>query len=258
MSERIDDFGNGFWHIRGEYRAGGLVNLGTHCALVRLADGNFVFLDSYTLPDPILREVEALTDGGAKIRAIVNVHPFHTLHCEWMYSAFPQATLYGTARHKRKFPDLPWHEVLCEDDALADEFDGELDFKVPDGVNLVCDDPNVHFGSVLAYHRASRTIFVDDTLSLLNAPFPLSLLPMTGRLDFHPGLAKALQDDPQAVPQFREWVMRLGTEWHDARRVAMAHNSVLDLPTADFPERLGEALGRAEPVLAKHQARIGG
>ena len=85
--------------LRGSLRLGGIVDIGTQCALVRLASGNFVFLDSYPLTDAIRAQVDALTDGGTKVEAILNLHPFHTLHCEWMHSAFPQAKLYGTARH---------------------------------------------------------------------------------------------------------------------------------------------------------------
>ena len=91
MSDRLIDLGNGFWTVRGSLRIGGVFDVGTQCSLVRLANGNFVFLDSYTLTDAIRAEVDALTDGGARVEAIINVHPFHTLHCEWMHRAFPQA-----------------------------------------------------------------------------------------------------------------------------------------------------------------------
>ena len=126
MSDRLIDLGNGFWTVRGSLRIGGVFDVGTQCSLVRLANGNFVFLDSYTLTDAIRAEVDALTDGGARVEAIINVHPFHTLHCEWMHRAFPQAKLYGTARHLEHLPDLPWESLRCEDDGLAQRYADDL------------------------------------------------------------------------------------------------------------------------------------
>lgn len=258
MTERITNFGNGFCHIRGTHRLGGLVDVGTHCSLVKLGDGGFVFLDSYTLAGEIYSEVMRLTNGGTEVRAILNLHPYHTVHCEWMHRTFPHAKLYGTLRHRHKLPELPWEQVLCEDAALAERFGGDLHFSVPRGVDLVCEKESVHFGSVLAYHPVSGTIHVDDTLSYVRllGPFDVLPAPMLGHLAFHPALSGALKRDAGAVDAFIDWVYDLGIAWHDARRVAAAHNSVLDL-RGDFPEQLGEALGRVQPVLERHRRRYG-
>ena len=35
--------------------------------------------------------------------------------CEWAHQTFPDAKLYGTARHKQKFPNLPWESGLMEE-----------------------------------------------------------------------------------------------------------------------------------------------
>ncbi|QPC97866.1 hypothetical protein [Qipengyuania soli] len=257
MSDTLVRLADNFWSVRGEFRIGGILDVGTQCALVRLADGDFVFLDSYTLTDPIRDEIDALTDGGAKVKAILNLHPFHTVHCEWMHAAYPQAALYGTARHLAKFPQLPWQETKCEDAALAERFGADFDFSVPQGVPLVCDDESVHFSSVLALHRESGTIHVDDTFNHLKKGFPLSLLPITGRLGFHPTLAKALEKRAGAADDFREWAIDLGIRWSDARRIAAAHNAVLEISSGSFPDLVGEALGRVKPVLDKHRAQFG-
>ncbi|MEC7162212.1 MAG: hypothetical protein VXW57_10435, partial [Pseudomonadota bacterium] len=222
MSDRLIDLGNGFWTVRGSLRIGGVFDVGTQCSLVRLANGNFVFLDSYTLTDAIRAEVDALTDGGARVEAIINVHPFHTLHCEWMHRAFPQAKLYGTARHLEHLPDLPWESLRCEDDALAQRYADDFAFSVPRGVVLVSDDESVHFSSVLMLHRASGTLHVDDTFVYLRKGFPLNLLPFTGRLGFHPTLAKALEPRAGAADAFRDWAIGLGVDWADTRRIAAA------------------------------------
>ena len=235
--------------MRGSLRIGGVFDVGTQCSLVRLANGNFVFLDSYTLTDAIRAEVDALTDGGARVEAIINVHPFHTLHCEWMHRAFPQAKLYGTARHLEHLPDLPWESLRCEDDALAQRSADDFAFSIPRGVVLVSDDESVHFSSVLMLHRASATLHVDDTFVYLRKGFPLNLLPFTGRLGFHPTLAKALEPRAGAADAFRDWAIGLGVDWADTRRIAAAHNAVLELDAKQLPDLIGAALGRVKPVL---------
>lgn len=257
MSDRLIDLGNGFCTVRGSLRIGGVFDVGTQCSLVRLANGNFVFLDSYTLTDAIRAEVDALTDGGARVEAIINVHPFHTLHCEWMHQAFPQAKLYGTARHLEHLPDLPWESLRCEDDALAQRYADDFAFSVPRGVVLVSDDESVHFSSVLMLHRASGTLHVDDTFVYLRKGFPLNLLPFTGRLGFHPTLAKALEPRAGAADAFRDWAIGLGVDWADTRRIAAAHNAVLEFDAKQLPDLIGAALGRVKPVLDAHREQYG-
>lgn len=254
MTDRLVELGDGFWSVRGSLRIGGLFDVGTQCSLVRLASGRFVFLDSYTLNDEICAQMDAVTDGGAKVEAVLNLHPFHTLHCEWMHEAFPQAKLYGTARHLDHLPHLPWESLRCEQEAMAERYAQDFAFSVPRGVSLVSDDDGVHFSSVLALHRASGTIHVDDTFVYLRKGFPLSLLPFTGRLGFHPTLAKALEPRAGAADAFRQWAIELGVDWADARRIAAAHNAVLDLELNQLPDLIGEALGRVKPVLDAHRA----
>ena len=254
MPETMTRLADGFWRITGEVRVGGLLDIGTQCSLVRRDDGRFVFLDSYTLPAPVRQQVDALTDEGRKLDAIINLHPFHTLHCEWMHRTYPDATLYGTTRHHEKLPGLPWHATRCEEPALAEKFGDTFAFSQPKGMPLVCEDESVHFSSILALHRASGTIHVDDTLVYLDKGFPLSALPMTGRLSFHPTLDKALTPEAGAADEFRAWAMELGIDWADARRVAAAHNAVRELGEEEFPTLIGEALGRVKPVLDRHRA----
>ena len=257
MSDRLVRLADDFYSVRGDFRIGGVLNLGTQAALVRLADGEYVFLDSYTLPSQVRSQIDAMTERGSKVKAILNLHPFHTLHCEWMHKTYPDAALYGTARHIEKFPDLPWQDTKCEDAALAETFGRDFGFSVPKGVPLVCDDESVHFSSVLALHKASGTIHVDDTFVYLEKGFPLSLLPMTGRLGFHPTLEKALEKRAGAADEFRQWAIDLGVEWAGAKRIAAAHNAVLELEDGEFPDLVGAALGRVKPVLDAHRERYG-
>lgn len=44
MSEHVHDLGSGFWNIRGEFRLGGVINIGTQCSLVQLIGVRQVYL----------------------------------------------------------------------------------------------------------------------------------------------------------------------------------------------------------------------
>ena len=71
LPKDVVDVGDGFWNIRGSFKVGGLVDVRTHCSLVRLASGKFVFLDAYALPDEVKAWVDAQTDGGKAVEAIL-------------------------------------------------------------------------------------------------------------------------------------------------------------------------------------------
>ncbi|WP_037498382.1 hypothetical protein [Sphingomonas jaspsi] len=252
-AKKLVDFGNGFWNLRGDFRIGGVLNVGTHASLVALPGGRFVWLDSYTLEGEALSEAMRLTDGGKAVEAILNLHPFHTLHCEWARKTFPGAKLYGSERHKRKFPGLNWEEPNVEDPRVAELYAEVLEFSLPRGVDYISANEKVHFSSLLAFHKPSRTIHVDDTLSYLAFPFPVSLVKKDSGLFFHPTLAKALERQASASDDFRGWARELGARWSDAARVCVAHDGIVPLPDADFERRVQRALEKVEPVLTRHE-----
>lgn len=80
MREKNIDLGNGFYNIRGNFRIGGILDIGTQCSLIRLDNQRYIFLDSYTLTGDIKAQVMAMTNNGTQVEAILNVHPFHTAH----------------------------------------------------------------------------------------------------------------------------------------------------------------------------------
>lgn len=254
MSDRMIDLGNGFWNIRGTLRIGGVVNVGTHCSLVRLGTGDFVFLDSYGFGDDIARQVMALTDGGSLVRAILNLHPFHTIHCEAMHRMFPQADLFGSDRHHRKWPGLPWQPQAVESAEVAARFP-DLRFSLPDGVDYICQNERVHAGSLLAFHPASETLHVDDTLNVLPIPGWLRRLLRQPRLAFHPTLGQALQDRPGAAQAFRAWAMRIADDWRDIRTICAAHSATLAITPGSFPGHVARALAKVEPTLERFEAK---
>lgn len=254
------EVGLGYWSIRGKFRVAGLLNVGTQAALVALADGRFVMLDSYTLPPAVLAEVERLTGGPDRVAAILNLHPFHTLHCRAMHAQFPSAALFGTARHKQRFSDLPWEPLATEEPTLWPAFGPDLDFTVPRGVAFIPENEALHFASVLAYHRPSGTIHVDDTFNALPPGRIGRALGRRTRISFHVTLPRVLEPRPDAVAEFRAWAERLADDWGDARHLCAAHNAVLDagrLGFDSFGPAMRDALARVEPKLTAHARKHG-
>jgi hypothetical protein len=258
MEDGIRNIAEGFWNIRGSFKVGGLIDVGTHVSLVRLSSGRFVFLDSYSLDEATERAVLALTDEGRAIEAILNVHPFHTVHVRKMHAHFPNAKLYGTARHVSKLPELPWERLRTEDAALHAIFEEDLDFSVPRGVDFISDNENVHFSSVLVLHRASNTIHVDDTLMYVRLPKPAQLLGFDDLFRFHPTLRLALQRRPGAAQEFRDWANDLAERWRDADNLCAAHTAVLTAADHGGPpihRRVLRALEKAERTLKSHERK---
>jgi len=258
MANNVIHVAGGFWNIRGSYRIGGVLDVGTQVSLVRRTNGRFVFLDSYTLTGRASREVDDLTGGGENVEAILNLHPFHTLHVRRMHELFPRARLYGTARHLERFPELPWQEARTEDAALHAEFADDFEFSVPRGVDFISANEQVHFSSVLALHRASATIHSDDTLMYVVLPALLRLFGLSNAVSFHPTLAKALQKRPGAAREFRDWARGLIEDWRDAENLCAAHTAALlakDNSGDSIHDRLLRALEKVEGTLRSHERK---
>lgn len=251
---------DGFWNIRGSFKVGGLVDVGTHVSLVRRASGKFLFLDSYTLGDSVDREVRALTNGGREVEAILNVHPFHTVHVQRMHERFPGAKLYGTARHLARYPELPWEAARTEDAELHAMFAEDFDFSVPRGVDFISKNENVHFSSVLVKHRASKTIHVDDTVMYVRLPKVARVLGHADLTRFHPTLSQALEKRAGAAADFRRWAQELADTWREAQNLCAAHTAALLAAKNRGPsirERLLHALEKTEGTLRSHEKKHG-
>jgi hypothetical protein len=249
MTRKIIQTSDDFWNIRGSYKILGLIDLGTQASLVRLQSGKFVLLDSYTLTGEPKKLVMELTDNGEAVEAILNLHPFHTLHCANMHRDFPAARLFGTARHVERLPELPWESLRTEDVELQQEYSDDFEFSIPRGVEFISDNEKVHFSSVLAYHPSSLTIHVDDTFVYARK-----------RLSFHPTLAKVLEKRAGAVAEFREWAETLATEWGQAENLCAAHISALTanrLGGTSMGERILKALDGVSGKLDAHERKYG-
>jgi hypothetical protein len=249
MADEWVEVGEGFWNVRGSFKVAGVFEAGTQMSVVRLASGKFVLLDSYTTDAATTEQLLALTNGGETLAAILNLHPFHTLHVANLAARFPKAKLYGTARHVARFPHLSWEATRTESAEMNDLFRNDLRFSVPRGVDFVPQNERLHFGSVLAFHPASGTLHVDDTLTWMD-------LPLVGGLRFHPSLSRVLQPRPGAVAEFRTWLDELSVLFTQVTRVCTAHMKRLPPSDGELSQRLEQAIARIEKVLREHERRF--
>lgn len=246
MAHAMIDLGQGFWNIRGAFRIGGLIDVGTHCSLLQLDIDRFIFLDSYELSGEVREQVMALTRQGQAVEAILNLHPFHTLHCEAMARDFPQATLYGSARHQQQLPQLPWSPDRVESDAVAARYP-ELELSLTQGIDYISTKPGVHAGSLLAYHPASKSLHVDDTFA---APPQGGLLEkFLPEIFISPATRWALKPEASAAAIYCDWVTHLANQWQDTQNFCAAHSDLVQFKAGEFKPALLAALERARPKL---------
>ena len=79
MSEQILKVSEGFWEMRGDFKIGGVINIGTQSSLVRRGSGKFVLLAAYTLRGTTKEQVDAYTNDGADIGGTFTVPAFGVL-----------------------------------------------------------------------------------------------------------------------------------------------------------------------------------
>ncbi len=258
-SSRIVQVGEGFWNLRGSLRVLGVLPVGTQASLVRRKNGKYLLLDACRLEPEMRSFLDRETSSGDAIEAVLHLHPFHTLFVRPLHEAYPQAKLYGTARHRERAPDLPWQPERTDQPALHELFADDLDFSVPRGVELIPASEHLHFSSVLAFHSLSRTLHVDDTLNYVRLPSVLRAL-KEDVLDLHPSLAKVLERRPGAAADFRAWGRALCQRLATIDNLCAAHVSVLlgrEYQGPPLAERVERVLRAAEPKLAAHERRFG-
>lgn len=251
MADRIVRISDDFWNIRGSFKLAGFIDLGTQSSLVRLQSGGFVLLDAYTLQGDVKRAVLDHTRGGRDIEAVLHLHPFHTLHVEPLAQLLPHAVHYGSARHRAKAPSVRWSSDSIESEAVQARFADDFELTVPRGVDFISKNESLHFSSVLALHKTSRTLHVDDTLTW-------STLPFIGGLGFHPTLARVLERRRGAAEDFRQWGRELVETCRSVDHLVTAHMRALPPSPKGSPtlaERVDTALAGVEKTLDKHERR---
>ena len=257
VTDKIIKIADDFWNIRGEFRVFGLLNIGTQASLVKLGNGKFVLLDAYTFQDDIKHQVDLLTNNGANIEAIINLHPFHTLHVGKTHENYPHAKLYGTQRHVDKYPNLPWQDALTNSSEFAAIYAGDFEFSVPRGVDFIASNEHLHFSSVLAYHKPSKTLHVDDTLMYLKLPGLLGALKKP-EVTFHMTLSKTLERRKGACDDFRLWVAEIAEQWQDAEALCAAHSHTLIVKhkNPSIAAMIMTALEKEEQTLRRHEKKF--
>ncbi len=245
MTDEIYDLGQGFWSIRGSFIKNGIMDIGVQSALIKLSSGRFIFLDSYTLTGEVRQQVMALTNDGRDVEAVLNVHPFHTIYCAQMAKDFPQAIFYGSSRHHAKVPDVSWSEDLVESDAVTTRYT-ELEFSLPKGIYYISPNENVHASSLLVYHPASQSLYIDDTFEIPPSKLFHAVQPSLG---LHPTTKQALIDEATASEQYCDWATNLAHAWRDARYFCGAHSGLVEFGEDRFESALLSAIDAARSEL---------
>ena len=253
----MQQLASNFWTFRGDLKVAKVINLGTHMSLVRRTNGTFLLLDSYDLDDGDRDALLSLTDGGRAIETVLNVHPFHTLHCADIHALLSHARLFGTRRHHKQAPGLPWEAGFIEAAATQKTFAGDLAFSVPEGVDFVCNNDSVHVASVLVRHRQSGIVHVDDTINVLAAPGVLGKILPQSKLKFPPQLSKALQKRPGAADDYARWARHIAEAWSETPIVCAAHSSIRKLPQDGWRSEVLDALADVDKTLSKHRSEHG-
>lgn len=230
-----------------------MINIGTHMSLVRKPSGTFILLDSYELDQSDQNELMALTDGGTLIEAVLNVHPFHTIHCKFIQNMLPHARLIGTRRHHQQAPHLQWDPDVIEDEETQQQFSDIFDFTIPSGVDFISDDDSVHVGSVIVRHRESGIVHADDTLMVIDLPSLVQKVVPGPKLRFHPKLADGLEKRAGAADDYVRWAKDMACDWADIEIVCAAHNGLVRLSDESFGEAIDKALEYASCTLEKHR-----
>lgn len=259
MKTKMIKVSDNFWNIRGSFKIKGLINVGTHCSLVKKEDGKFILLDSLTPDNQTLKEINKLTGNGTNIEAVINLHPFHTVHVERLHELFPKAKHYGTQRHLDKFPDLKWEKIKSEDKELHEIYSNDLDFFIPKGVDFIPEDENLHFSSVIVYHRDSKTIHVDDTLMYIKLPKLLGFFGISNPISFHPTLAKVLENEIDATDRFESWFKKFIETCSDVENLCTAHTASLisdNKKEISIKERIEKAFKAVSSTLKAHKEKF--
>ncbi|KAJ3094852.1 hypothetical protein HDU97_007524 [Phlyctochytrium planicorne] len=228
-TKRIQEIAPGFYTIRAPLRIlVGLINIGTHMSLIRLSNGHFIAVDTVELDPALKAEMDELTDNGKLIAACLGTHPYHTLYFPGFYKAYPNVKFYGSPRHLRIFPDVPWAGDLNEE-STRKLWEPEVEMRIPAGSEFVNPLPELtnHFSCVFVFHKSSKTIHIDDTVSYYTDPgFGFRMLTncQDGTMAFHLSITNVgLLPTAEAPQQFKCWVAKLLQDW-DFDNVATAHN----------------------------------
>jgi len=200
-------------------------------SIIKLSNGKFLIIDTVPLDDELRQELDALVGeigGGNRIEAVVATHPFHTLAFPGFHKAFPNIPYYGTPRHIRKQPEIPWVGDVSKDEVLK-KWEPDVYMRIPEGSEFVApvpEDTN-HFNSVWVFHPTSKTVHIDDTVMYWSNPETLLRLAAgkrKGLMELHLSVTgPGILSHPDAPGKFKAWCQKIITDW-DFDNMVCAHN----------------------------------
>eukprot|EP00475_Leptophrys_vorax_P013308 TRINITY_DN1968_c0_g1_i1.p1 TRINITY_DN1968_c0_g1~~TRINITY_DN1968_c0_g1_i1.p1 ORF type:complete len:296 (+),score=110.22 TRINITY_DN1968_c0_g1_i1:125-1012(+) len=245
------------YHVRAEFRViSGLVNIGTHMALIKLPSGKFLVLDTVPLDNDLKQEIDELTNFGQDIEAVVATHPFHTLAFPKFFETYPNTSYYGTPRHLRNQKNINWVGDITEH--LGDWENSGVFMRIPAGAEWVAPKPedSNHFNSVWVFAQEAKTVFIDDSIMYFSDP-SFILKAIGARADsmmFHPSLkGPALVPAADSPAKYKAWVEKLLEDW-DFDNICAAH---LDNKIGGAKEALRSTLEKAQPLFDTLTERFG-
>eukprot|EP01125_Pyxidicula_operculata_P000027 TRINITY_DN1002_c0_g1_i1.p1 TRINITY_DN1002_c0_g1~~TRINITY_DN1002_c0_g1_i1.p1 ORF type:complete len:305 (-),score=63.32 TRINITY_DN1002_c0_g1_i1:88-1002(-) len=250
--QRLVEIGPGFWNCRASFPfLKGLVDIGTHMSFIKLSNGKILVIDTVPLDDNLKAEIDALTDNGKNIEAVLATHPFHTLAFNGFYAAYPNTEYYGAPRHLRRLTDIPWAGRI-DDPKILSKWAPDVEMRIPAGAEFDNPLPESynHFVCVWVYHPASKTIHVDDTINYFGNPSVLMRIAgkSKGLMQFHDSMrGPGLHPTTSAPVEFKEWVKSILEEW-EFDNMCCAH---IENKIGNAKQSLAQCLDDAEPIFEK-------
>ncbi|KAI9330717.1 hypothetical protein BDR26DRAFT_871110 [Obelidium mucronatum] len=239
-------------------------DVGTHMTFLRLKNGKFLVLSAVSLDDNTKPQVDQLTQNGDLIDAIVATNPFHTTAFSSWFEMYPRlwqkGRVFGTPRHVRNFPDLPW-AGSSGDEQVQKLWEPEVSMRIPAGCEFNDPKPELtnHFNGVIALYRSSKILICDDAFHVgTSSSFLESLLTptqMSAPITFHASMPnQALDKTPKAARQFYDWVLQLTRDW-DFDSMTSSHGSFV---IGGAKQGLLDCLENARKSLSDHSVSNGG
>ncbi|KAI9353903.1 hypothetical protein BDR26DRAFT_849427 [Obelidium mucronatum] len=228
---KIQEIGPGCFRLRMPFLFLGFIDVGTHMTFIKLNSGRFIALSAVTLDAEAKAEVDSLTQNGELIDSVVATNPFHTLAFPQFYQYYPKAKFYGTPRHIRRYPEIPWTGSVAEE-KVRKLWEPEVEMRIPAGCEFDAPVPEStnHFAGIIAFHRASKTIISDDAFKVETNPGFLErtfLGASHSRVTFHMTLvSQAIDKTPDSPKLFYDWVLQLVNDW-DFENMTSSHGGVM-------------------------------
>ncbi|KAI8611343.1 hypothetical protein BC830DRAFT_1171970 [Chytriomyces sp. MP71] len=232
-SKKIVEVGPGCYNLRAPFKViGGLVDVGTHMSLIRLSTGGYVALSTVELDTASKAELDVLTSNGELLEAVIATNPFHTMAFPSFYTAYPDAKYYGTPRHLKNIPQIPWSGDVS-DRVVRTFWSPDIELEIPEGAEFVAPVPESynHFSGIVAFHAASKTLICDDCFSVsakaqCRFTTPAGTPKEYNETSFHISLyGPALHKTPEAPKELYKWMLKIIHDW-DFENMATAHGGV--------------------------------